>query len=68
MEKENNKEKKIIPFKKAIVIFAIWALLLSAGGDFLYKYVLKPYIVDRPTIIKVEKPEGEATFDVEDKK
>ncbi len=49
-------KEKIIPFKKAITIFVIWALFLSAGGFFLYKYVLKPYIVDRPYKIEIKSP------------
>lgn len=46
------KQKKVIPFERAIAIFAIWAIILSIGGYYLYGYVLKPYIIDRPTVIK----------------
>ncbi|MEK7447517.1 MAG: hypothetical protein AAB632_01845 [Patescibacteria group bacterium] len=54
---KETKEKKIIPFRKAAAIFVWWTMLLSIGGYFLYMRVLKPYIVDKPTIIKVEKPQ-----------
>jgi len=51
------KDKKLIPFKKAFAIFIIWAMLLSIGGFFLYRYVLKKYIVDKPTVIEFKMPQ-----------
>lgn len=54
---KEKKEKKVISFRKAAAIFIWWGILLSIGGYFLYILVLKPYIVDKPTIIHVEKPQ-----------
>lgn len=54
-EKSETKEKKIIPFKKALLIFVVWAALLSEGGYILYEKVLKKYIVNAPTVIKVDR-------------
>lgn len=59
--KKEEKEKKIIPFRKAAAIFIWWGILLSVVGYVMYIKVLKPYIIDKPYIIKVEKQ-------VEDKK
>ena len=55
------KEKKVIPFKRAVAIFIVWALIMADAGYLLYHFVLKPYIVDRPYIIKVEKPQSTTT-------
>lgn len=51
MSKEKKKEK-VIPFERAIAMFVIWTILLSVGGYCLYSYVLKPYIIDKPTVIQ----------------
>lgn len=51
-----NSGGKVIPYKKALAIFIWWAVFLTIGGYFIYTKVLKPYIVDRPYIIKVEAP------------
>ena len=51
------KEKKIIPFRKAVAIFIWWGILLSIVGYVMYIKVLKPYIIDKPYIIKVERPQ-----------
>jgi len=62
------KEKKVIPFRKSLGVFILWGVLLTIVGYFSYIFVLKPYIVDKPTIIKVEKPTSESAQNAEDKK
>jgi len=54
-------KKKIIPFRKAFGIFILWGVLLAVLGYLSYIYIFKPYIIDRPYIIEIEKP-------IEDKK
>ena len=53
------KDKKIIPFKKAFGIFILWGVLLTIIGYLSYIYIFKPYIIDKPTVIKIEKPHNE---------